>query len=259
MSTTYAKVTYWCGIYSPMHWHEPHGYWQWPWERHRTPGGNHRLHGVTNPVWVEAHVATPSPSTPVYHPTDEERALYAESLDYNSKVAVRVRAEYREYLRGPSLRSEPEHVMNRPRKRSTLLVPTPDVAKAAKEDVPSDDAKAKILSRIGTEVHFRYPGDEGAKQGILRDRAVNESSNTPGVVPYWDVVDLIEFKDEEEPWIRIGYYRKPKKRLNWGSQTTITEPISVWKTLLVNAAGDKKWFRDLLEDVMNELANYHES
>jgi len=47
--------------------------------------------------------------------------------------------------------------------------------------------------------------------------------------------------------------RKPKHTLNWGSQTTITEPVSVWKQILVNAAQEKKWFRDLLEDVMIEL------
>jgi hypothetical protein len=68
------------------------------------------------------------------------------------------------------------------------------------------------------------------------------------------VVDLIEFGEEKEPmWLRIGYYRKPGKRLNWGSQTTITEPISIWKKIFVSAAKEKKWFRDLLEDVMKEL------
>ena len=38
-----------------------------------------------------------------------------------------------------------------------------------------------------------------------------------------------------------------------GSQTTITEPISIWKRILVTTARDKKWFRDLLEDVLVEL------
>ena len=120
----------------------------------------------------------------------------------------------------------------------------------------SDDDRIKILSRIGTKVAFRYPGKEGDKQGILKDRAVIDSTNAPGSVPYWDVVDLIEFKDEEEPeWIRIGYYRKPRERLNWGSQTTITEPVSIWKKMLISAGRDKRWFRDLLKDVMNELTD----
>lgn len=116
------------------------------------------------------------------------------------------------------------------------------------------DEVQKILTCIGRKVSFNYPGNEGNKQGILRDRVVVESTNEIGSVPYWDVVDLIEFKDEEEPkWIRIGYYRKPKHKLNWASQTTITEPVSIWKKMLVNAAREKKWFRDLLEDVMKEL------
>ena len=119
---------------------------------------------------------------------------------------------------------------------------------------PATDDLKKILSRIGTKVSFKIPGEEADKHGILKDRTVVESTNAPGAVPYWDVVDLIEFKGEEEPeWIRIGYYRKPKDKLIYGSQTTITEPISIWKRILVNAAREKKWFRDLLEDVMNEL------
>ena len=117
-----------------------------------------------------------------------------------------------------------------------------------------NDERRKILSRIGKKVSFKYPGNEGNKHGILKDRAVVESTNAPGKVPYWDVVDLIEFPGEEEPkWIRFGYYRKPKHTLNWGSQTTITEPISIWKRILVNTAREKKWFRDLLEVVMEEL------
>ena len=116
------------------------------------------------------------------------------------------------------------------------------------------DELHRILSCIGERVSFKYP--EGDKHGILKDRVVVESTNESGAVPYWDVVDLIEFKDEKEPeWIRIGYYRKLKHTLNWGSQTTITEPVSIWKRILVNAAQEKKWFRDLLEDVMIELKN----
>ncbi len=118
----------------------------------------------------------------------------------------------------------------------------------------TSDEIMKILSCIGKKVSFRYPGNEGDKFGVLKDRAVVENTNNVSDVPYWDVVDLIEFKGEKEPqWIRIGYYRKPKQSLNWGSQTTITEPISIWKKILVNAAREKKWFRKLLEDVMDEL------
>jgi hypothetical protein len=120
----------------------------------------------------------------------------------------------------------------------------------------SGQAKAKMLSRIGSRVAFQYPGKEGNKKGFLRDRAVIDSTNAPGRVPYWDVVDLIEFENEVEPlWIRIGYYRMPAATLNWGSQMTITEPISIWKQILVTAAREKSWFRQLLEEVMRNVAD----
>jgi hypothetical protein len=106
------------------------------------------------------------------------------------------------------------------------------------------------MSRVGAKVSFKYPSDEGDKHGKLKRRTVIPGRNAPGKVPYWDVVDLIEFEGEKEPWLRIGYYRKPsKKKLTWGSQTTIAEPISTWKRILVSAANDQKWFRELLQEV----------
>jgi hypothetical protein len=84
----------------------------------------------------------------------------------------------------------------------------------------------------------------GAKHkfGRLVDRAVVRSTN-PGSrgVPYWDVVDLIEFKSEKNPkWMRFGYYRLPERHLQWGSQTTITERVETWKRALVEAAKQKR-------------------
>ena len=118
----------------------------------------------------------------------------------------------------------------------------------------NDTIAAKLLKPIDKEVSFTYPGDEGCKKGVLKDRAFIHSPGTTGV-PYWDVVDLIQFPDESKPkWIRIGYYReKPKGNLRWGSQTTITEPVEIWRKLLIHAAKEKKWFRKLLEDVMKEV------
>jgi hypothetical protein len=53
---------------------------------------------------------------------------------------------------------------------------------------------------------------------------------------------------------RISYYLKGRNgALTWRGQTSITEPISVWKEILVHAAREKNWFRDFLEDVMKEL------
>ena len=117
------------------------------------------------------------------------------------------------------------------------------------------DDLSKILSAIGKKVNFTYPEGEGKKQGILKERVALKSTNRYLNVPYWNVVDLIEFQGEQEPRIRIGYYRKPRNSLNprYASQTTITEPVSVWKEILVNAAQEKKWFRELIEDVMRRL------
>lgn len=111
----------------------------------------------------------------------------------------------------------------------------------------------KIKNAVGRETHFHFPGSEGDKRGTLKDRAIILSNPRSIGVPYWDVVDLIEFPDEKQKWIRIGYYRKPSGRLNWASQTTISEPVTVWKRLLVESAREKPWFRRLLESVMREL------
>lgn len=112
----------------------------------------------------------------------------------------------------------------------------------------------KILGCINKRVAFTYPAGERHKRGILVDRAVVRSNPGTRGVPYWDVIDLIEFPNERNPkWIRIGYYRVPKGRLQWGSQTTITESVETWKRVLRDAAKQKAWFRGLLLDVMDGL------
>ena len=113
---------------------------------------------------------------------------------------------------------------------------------------------AKINRAVGKPVAFKYPGDEGQKKGVLKDRAIIRSNPGTVGVPYWDVVDLIEFAGDAEPdWIRIGYYRKPSEHLVWGSQTTITEPVSVWARILLEAARQKPWFKTLLLQVVAQL------
>ena len=68
------------------------------------------------------------------------------------------------------------------------------------------DVVKKILSCINKPVLFRFPGSEGKKCGILEDRVVVLSRDEKTHIPYWDVVDLINFPDEREKrWIRIGY------------------------------------------------------
>ena len=61
-------------------------------------------------------------------------------------------------------------------------------------------------------------------------------------VQYYDVVDLIEFAGQPEPWMRITYYRHlPDGRLIFAGQTSICEPVSVWAILLAEAR-KKDWF-----------------
>jgi len=121
-------------------------------------------------------------------------------------------------------------------------------------DGQSDQVTQQILGKIGSRVTFLYPAAEGNAEGTLRDRYVLPVSSR-GNVPYWDVIDLIDFPNEPvRDWIRVGYYRKPGDRLVWGSQTTITEPVATWKRLLVGAAREKRWFRELVEEVVRELA-----
>jgi hypothetical protein len=116
--------------------------------------------------------------------------------------------------------------------------------KKSKNIKQTDEEKIKSQKKVA----FKYPGKEEKKDGILKDRAIVYKSMS-GKIPYWDIVDLIEFKGEK--WMRIGYYRK-KKVLRFASQTTITEPISIWKDIFVNAAKEKEWFRKLLKEVIAE-------
>jgi hypothetical protein len=112
---------------------------------------------------------------------------------------------------------------------------------------PTDAAiERQILSRVGKPVHFRYPGTEGPRHGVLKDRVVIQSSSSAQGVLYWDVVDLIEFPEAPEPlWMRVGYYRHANGRLVWGSQTTLTDPLSAWQRLFT-AAKTRSWFAPLV-------------
>ena len=120
--------------------------------------------------------------------------------------------------------------------------------------VSEDEIIQKILRPVGKQVSFNYPLGEGNKKGILRDRAVVKSNPSGKNVQYWDVMDLIEFPNKNETeWIRIGYYRQIGNKIRWASQTTITEPIDIWKKILIQSAREKNWFRDLLIEVAEEI------
>jgi hypothetical protein len=117
-------------------------------------------------------------------------------------------------------------------------------------NVDEAEVTDRIKSAIGKPVRYKYPPGESPRFGVLEDRAVLRSNAAYlNEVPYWDVVDLIEFGREK--WLRVGYYRMPKQgKLHWASQTTLTDRIGTWEKLLVHAAREKPWFREMLERVM---------
>jgi hypothetical protein len=116
-----------------------------------------------------------------------------------------------------------------------------------RSDRPTDkEIERQIRSKIGKPVKFKYPDDEGERRGVLKDRVVIKGAVGFKKIPYWDVVDLIEFQGAQSAlWMRVGYYRYTKGRLVWGSQTTLTEPLGIWRTLFA-AARSRSWFAELL-------------
>ena len=122
-----------------------------------------------------------------------------------------------------------------------------------KSGLNETDLVKKMQEPIGKPVSFTYPLGEKRRRGVLKDRSITRSNaEHPDEVPYWNVADLIEFSGEPERWLRFGYYRMPKGRLNWASQTTATFRFSEWRRLMVKAAKEKPWFRELLQDVMRD-------
>ena len=119
-------------------------------------------------------------------------------------------------------------------------------------------AISKMLEPVQKRVSFKYPGREGTKKGILTDRTIIWSGAGREGVKYWDVVDLIEFPGERHPrWMRIGYYRQVGDQMRWASQTTIAEPLETWKRVLVRAACEKGWFKQLILDAVSESKVSH--
>ena len=111
------------------------------------------------------------------------------------------------------------------------------------------EIERRILSAVGRQVRFRYPSARLPILGVLKDRVTSKAAPVHGVA-YWDVIDLIEFPDQPEPlWMRVGYYRCDNGRLRWGSQTSLTEPLSAWRALL-RRGSDRPWIREVLDGVL---------
>jgi hypothetical protein len=70
----------------------------------------------------------------------------------------------------------------------------------------------------------------------LKRRAIVQGAAGRAGIQNWDVVAIIQFEGEPELWVRVGYYRqRPDGTLGWAGQTTITEPLSVWRDRLLPA------------------------
>lgn len=117
-----------------------------------------------------------------------------------------------------------------------------------------EEQKAYLYGKIGDRVIFKYPKKEGKKKGKLVDRFVIYDRENDMVV-YWNMIDLIDFKDEDENWLRITYYRYKKKERKWvfAGQTSISDPISSFVELFVRAIREKEWIRPIFREVCKEL------
>jgi hypothetical protein len=104
---------------------------------------------------------------------------------------------------------------------------------------PTKTMEAKMMRPLGKRVHYRYPAGEGDRRGFLKDRQIEQGAPGQNGIKNWDVIDLIAWDDGGEPWVRVGYYReRPNVTLGWAGQTTITEPVSVWRERLLPAIQD---------------------
>jgi hypothetical protein len=114
-----------------------------------------------------------------------------------------------------------------------------------------DQQRAYLLSRIGQPVSFKYPEPPYLKKGKLLDRIIAKSGEDE-IVGYWNLIDLINFDDEKEDWLRISYYRYKKKENRWvfAGQTSLTDPISQFEELFVKGIKEKEWVKKLFKKVL---------
>ena len=117
------------------------------------------------------------------------------------------------------------------------------------------EQKDYLEGKIGEPVSFKYPKGEGRKVGELLDRVVVFDRENDLVV-YWNMIDLISFKHEEQDWLRITYYRYKKIERRWifAGQTSISGPISDFVELFVKAIREKEWIRPLFKEVCKQCA-----
>lgn len=81
--------------------------------------------------------------------------------------------------------------------------------------------KLEGITELPRSVYFTYPDKKKHEVGRVV-KEVGEIYKTSHHGIYYFVIQLIEYDDEDDKYIRFGYYRKkPKgKKFVWGSQTT---------------------------------------
>ncbi len=120
-----------------------------------------------------------------------------------------------------------------------------------------DEQKNYLLGKKGNPVRFKYPeGDfsDSPREGVLKDRFAIFDSEDEFVV-YWKVIDLIEFKDYPENWLRITYYRYKKQKMIWrfAGQFSISNPLSDWVQMFSKAVKEKPWFKEFFKEVQKKI------
>lgn len=112
-----------------------------------------------------------------------------------------------------------------------------------------------IYSKIGGPVAFKYPkGEKSDKSGKLIDRVVCYDGETNNAF-YWNLLDLIRFKEEKEDWLRISYYRYKKDgRWVFAGQTSISDPFNSFVVLFAKAIKEKEWIRPLFKNVYRQCS-----
>lgn len=122
-----------------------------------------------------------------------------------------------------------------------------------KDMLTDKEQKEYILSKIQKSVHFKYPEEPTNRKGVLLDRFVIKDTEDNEVV-YWNLIDLIKFEHDEENWLRITYYRYKKQQKRWvfAGQTSLSDPISKFEELFVNAIREKEWVRHLFKEILQK-------
>jgi hypothetical protein len=113
-----------------------------------------------------------------------------------------------------------------------------------------------LLSKIKEPVHFTYPEPPYHFEGTLKDRFVIKDGYDANVT-YWNIIDLIEFKGENEDWLRITYYRYKKKEKRWvfAGQTSLSNPISQYEELFVQAIKEKQWMKTFFKQILRQCSD----